>query len=72
MAEMKKPVLAEVYVPRGAANDDANLFVAVNGRSYLLPRGKRSEVPLCVAEELMRSNAAQEEQDKRIDELMTK
>ena len=67
-----KPLSAEVYVPRGAANDDANLFVAVNGRSYILPRGKRSLVPLAVAQELMRSAAAQEAQDRRIDELMTK
>ena len=67
-----KPVFAEVYVPRGAANDEANLFVAVNGKSYILPRGKRSEVPLAVAQELMRSAAAQEAQDRRIDELMTK
>ena len=67
-----KPLTAEVYVPRGAANDEANLFAAVNGRSYILPRGKRSVVPLAVAQELMRCAAAQEAQDRRIDELMTK
>ena len=67
-----KPMYAEVYIPRGAANDEANLFAAVNGKSYILPRGKRSEVPLAVAQELMRSAAAQEAQDRHIDELMTR
>ena len=44
-----------VSVPRGGDREDPNLFVAVNGVNYLLPRGRRSEVsevcavgiPLC-------------------------
>ena len=65
-----KEVRVEVYVPRGAANEEQQLFVGVNGRSYLLPRGKKSLVPLPVAEELRRSALAQEEQDRRIDRML--
>ena len=48
----------EVYIPRGADLEDPNLFVAVNGVNYLLPRGKKSMVPKFVAEEIERSNRA--------------
>ena len=48
----------EVFVPRGGAREDPNLFVAVNGVNYLLPRGKKSRVPREVAGEIERSNAA--------------
>ena len=30
----------EVFIPKGQANEDPNLFVSVNGKNYLLPRGK--------------------------------
>ena len=29
----------EIFVPKGYANDDPNLFISVNGVNYLLPRG---------------------------------
>ena len=48
----------EVYIPRGADREDPNLFVAVNGVNYLLPRGKKSMVHKFVAEEIERSNRA--------------
>lgn len=60
---------AEIFIPRGAANDDPNLFVSVNGVNYLLPKGKSSKVPKHIAEEIKRSWKAEELQDKRIDEL---
>lgn len=53
----------EVYIPRAQANEDPNLFVSVNGVSYLLPRGKRSLVPHHIAEEIKRSEKAQEAWD---------
>lgn len=59
----------EIFIPRGAANDDPNLFVSVNGVNYLLPKGKSSKVPKHIAEEIKRSWKAEELQDKRIDEL---
>ena len=60
----------EVFIPRGSnANDDPNLFVSVNGVNYLLPRGKKSVVPVEVAEEIERSKRAQEALDAHIDEM---
>lgn len=59
----------EVFVPRGYANEEPNLFVAVNGVNYLLPRGKSSLVPQAVAQELQRSFRAQERMDRTIDRM---
>ena len=55
----------EVYIPRAQANEDPNLFVSVNGVAYLLPRGKRSLVPPHIAEEIKRSEKAQEDWDAK-------
>ena len=33
----------EVFIPKGYANDEPNLFVSVNGVNYLLPKGKKSD-----------------------------
>lgn len=52
MANSKK---VEIFIPRSADKGDPNLFVSVNGVNYLLPRGKKSEVPKEVAEEVERS-----------------
>ena len=48
----------EIFIPRGADREDPNLFVGINGVNYLLPRGKKSMVPLCVAAEIERSGRA--------------
>ena len=53
----------EVSIPRGPERGDPNVFVGINGLSYLLPRGKKSRVPVCVAEELARSERARDERD---------
>ena len=45
----------EVNIPRGGDREDPNLFVAVNGVNYLLPRGKKSRVPKAVADEIARA-----------------
>ncbi len=60
----------EVYIPKGYANEDPNLFVSVNGVNYLLPRGKKSLVPSEVAAEINRSVQAQDALEKRIDEML--
>ena len=57
---MKDEKLLEVFIPRNAANKDPNFFVAVNGVSYLLPRGKISLVPEAVAAEIARARAAED------------
>ena len=60
----------EIFVPRGYANDEPNVIVAVNGVNYVLPRGKTSKVPKHIAEEFQRSQKAQDALDKRVDELL--
>ena len=62
----------EVYVARAAANDDPNLFVGVNGVSYLLPRGKKSKLPEEVAAEFERAQRAQAVLDERVNSLANK
>ena len=60
-AESAEPVddgREDIFIPRGPKNDDPNLFVSVNGKNYLLPRGKKSRVPKAVADEIERSGRA--------------
>ena len=60
----------EVFVPKGYANDDPNLFVSVNGVNYLLPKGKKSLVPAHVAAEIERSKKAQEKLDETVEQML--
>lgn len=60
----------ERTIPKGAANDDPNLFVGVNGVNYLLPRGKKVMVPAHVAAEIDRAIRAQEIRDENIDRML--
>ena len=60
----------EIFVPKGYANDEPNLMIAVNGVNYLLPKGKTSKVPKHIAEEFYRAQKAQEALDKRVDEML--
>ena len=59
-------------IPRTSGNKEANFFVAVNGVSYLLPRGKKSLVPPEVAAEIERSIKAQDEMYEAQDALKAK
>ena len=65
----KKDNRVELFVPKGGANEEPNLLIGLNGRNYLLPRGKRSMVPQAVAAEYHRSVAAQEALDRKMDTL---
>lgn len=65
---MSKTKLVEVLIPRGGKNEDPNVFVAINGKTWLLPRGKTSLVPPEVAAELARAQMAQD----RLDEYVAK
>lgn len=56
MAEKK----VTIHIPRGGDREDPNLFVGINGVNYLLPRGKKSEVPKEVAAEVERSLKAKD------------
>lgn len=60
----------EIFVPKGNANDEPNLLLAVNGVSYLLPKGKKSKVPKHIAEEFFRSQAAEVALDERVSEML--
>lgn len=71
MAEKKiEDERVEVFVPKGQANDDPNLFVSVNGVNYLLPKGKKSKVPTYVRDEIERSIKAQDRMDENIDKML--
>ena len=48
----------EIFIPRASDREDPNLFAAVNGVNYLLPRGTKSCVPKAVADEIERSGRA--------------
>ena len=60
----------EIFVPKGYANDEPNLMIAVNGVNYLLPKGKTSKVPKHIAEEFYRAQKAQEALDNRVDAML--
>lgn len=68
--EAAEPEEEEIFIPKGYANDEPNLFVSVNGKNYLLPKGKRSKVPTAVAKEIRRSWKAQDIMDAHIDEMI--
>lgn len=73
IAEKKAKIIGEreeIFVPRGYANEEPNLIIAVNGVNYVLPRGEHSEVPKFVAEEFYRSQKAQKSLDKRVDKML--
>ena len=59
----------DLYIPRAGSHEDPNLFISVNGKNYLLPRGKTSNVPEEVAAEYNRSVKAQEAQDAAVDAM---
>jgi hypothetical protein len=62
----------DVFVPKGLANDDPNLYVSINGETFLLPRGQISKVPSYVKEAIERSNRAQVFQEERSNSLIEK
>ena len=62
----------EIFIDRGYANDEPNLFVSVNGKNFLLPKGETSIVPAYVADEINRSRRAQRKMDLRVKELLEK
>lgn len=63
------PDRVELFIPRGGSNEEPNLLIGINGKNYLLPRGKTSKVPPEVASEYRRAMRAQEMLDRKIDEL---
>ena len=70
MSETKKQALVELFIPRGSSVDEPNVIISVNGKNYVLPKGKTSKVPKHIAEEFYRSQKAQEALDKRVDTML--
>ena len=62
--------LEEIFIPRAGAKEDPNLFVSVNGKNFLIPKGKKSKVPPEIAEEIRRANEAEEMMDAHIDKML--
>ena len=62
----------ELSIPRGSDREDPNLFIGINGVNYLLPRGRKSSVPKCVAAEYERSERARDALDRQRDEMQVK
>ena len=69
-ASKAKEERVEIFIEKGYANDDPNLFVSVNGVNYLLPKGKKSMVPVHVAEEIERSKRAAQKQDEKMEQML--
>ena len=72
MSEAKKENRVKLFVPRGASNEDPNLFISINGVNYLLPKGEESLVPQAVADEYERSQRAARVGDKNKDRMISK
>lgn len=68
--EKVKDDRVEIFVPKGYANEDPNMFISINGVNYLLPRGKKSLVPAAVAEVFYRSQKAQEYLDRTMEQML--
>lgn len=60
----------EIFVPRVSGNSDPNLVIVINGKNYILPRGKKSLVPKSVAAEYERMKRAQYKMDDAIFEMV--
>jgi len=57
----------EIFVPKSSG--EVNLLVSINGKNYLLPRGKTSKVPPEVAYEIRRAQRAVTIQDESKDQM---
>lgn len=68
----KKPALVDLFVPRGSSVDEPNVIISVNGKNYVLPKGKTSKVPEFVKYEYDRANRAKEAMDVRAAEMAEK
>lgn len=62
----------DIFIPRAGSMEDPNLFVGINGRIYILPKGQTSNVPKDVAYEIRRSWSAEAKGEEKKDELLSK
>lgn len=59
-----------IRVPRIHPKEDPNLFVGINGKNYIIPRGKAVKVPRFVKEEIDRSEKAKDRFYETVEELL--
>ena len=64
-----KTRLVDLFVPRGSSVDEPNVIISVNGKNYVLPKGKTSKVPSFVKYEYDRAQRAKEAMDVRAAEM---
>ena len=62
----------EIFIPRESGNTDPNHIIVINGKNYILPKGKKSLVPKAVAAEYERSKEAQYKVDNAIFDMVEK
>ena len=62
----------DVFVPKGGINEDPNLYVCVNGKEFLLPRGQISRVPVYVKEAVECFYRTETYKEKHSQELIKK
>jgi hypothetical protein len=53
--------MRSILLPRAGGNEQQSQFCAVNGRTFQVPRGRMTEVPLPIYECLMEAMTAQQE-----------
>lgn len=63
--------MVEVFIPK-VPGEAPEKYVAVNGKSWQIPRGKKHKVPEYVARELERSQRARDAADEYIEEEQKK
>lgn len=62
-------VMMTVRVPRDPASNEKTLYVGINGRDFLIPRGKSVEVPLPVYNAILMMEAAEEAKRRLTDDI---
>ena len=65
----KKTEYVDLYVPLLPGQDTSDLLIVLNGKNYILPRGKTHRVKKAVAKIYMESLGAQQVQFAHIKEL---
>ena len=72
MATTNKEGYVDLFIPKGYANDEPNYFISINGKNFILPKGKTSKVPQYVKDEYDRAMRAQEALDQKSEALLEK
>ena len=63
--EKKNQAKEQIFVPLGSTKDEETVFIAVNGKTMLIPRGGSVSVPKEFAEEWNRSQQAKADYAKK-------